>query len=72
MFIINIILILQISIIYIILYNDIISILFMFILTFTAAALLGRAHEHSYIVSVSIYKATCGAFNLTNKKKYIN
>lgn len=44
----------------------------MFILTFTAAALLGWEHEHSYIVSVSIYKATCGAFNLTNKKKYIN
>ena len=37
-------------------------------LTFTAAALLGWEHEHSYIVSVSIYKATCGAFNLTNNK----
>ena len=28
----------------------------------TAAALLGWEHEHSYIVSVGIYKATYGAF----------
>ena len=67
MFIIIIILILQISIIYIILYNDI-GFLYV-IFDITAAALLGWEHEHSYIVSVGILKATYGAFY---GKQYLN